>query len=470
MRAYLKKFLPLIFLSFCTEKPHNRELLQFNRNEELDVLSQVQKKPASKLSLPTGTVVSYQFTELENAHSLHEKDPHISLIPASVTKILSSYASLEILGESYKFHTKLFENDHEWILQSEGDPLLKLSSLDSILQKIKETPGKSHLNYAPYFFDNESVISKYFDPYHTYNPGVSALSIKENLLEITYKESSDTLFNRFFPSNNLLWNKNPQKELLSPLSKTELSDLWQIDYEKWKDLSLKSKRKISEIITLKNAGESLIRAISQSLKLDNPIESNPQNSKLVMDITSPAISESIADILYRSDNLAIELLCAKSFEGTLKSNAENLQNYLLNTLSLNVHKDKVEIDRCSGLSPLNKISANLFSEFLKSTALKKFSGKDFYKYFVKKEYDGKVFYQKTGYLSFVRGIAGILEGPNNKHYIAVILINHPEYREILNDGTENPRYQEALDHLDKWDSETKAYRDTLLANWFSEIH
>ncbi|MBP7844298.1 MAG: D-alanyl-D-alanine carboxypeptidase [Proteobacteria bacterium] len=470
MRAYLKKFLPFIFLSFCTEKPHTKELFQFNRIEELDVLSQVQTTKASKLSLPAGTVVSYQFTELESTQILHEKDPNSVLIPASVTKILSSYAALDILGESYKFHTKLFENPNEWIIESGGDPLLKLSSLDSILQKIKNSATKSQLNYAPYFFDNESVISKYFDPYHTYNPGVSALSIKENLLELSYKESSDTLFNHFFPSTNLIWNESPQKELLSPLSKTELSDTWQIDHEKWNDLSLKSKRKISEIIPLKNAGNSLIEAMSQSLKLGNPIESNPQNSKLAMDITSPPISESLADILYRSDNLAIELLCAKSFEGTLKNNAENLQNYLLNTLHINVNKNEIELDRCSGLSPLNKISAKLFSEFLKTTALKKFSGKDYYKYFVKKDYEGKVFYQKTGYLSYVRGIAGILEGPNNKHYIAVIIMNHPEYREILNEGPESPRYQEALDHLDKWDSETKAYRDTLLANWFSEIH
>lgn len=470
MRSILKKFLPLMFLSFCTEKPHNNELIQFSRDEELDVLSQVKKTQASKLSLPTGTIVSYQFIGLENDKILHEKVPHNALIPASVTKILSSYAALNILGDTFKFHTKLYEKDNEWILEGGGDPLLARSSLDSILKKIKEAPAKTHLNYAPHFIENESVISQYFDPYHTYNPGVSALSIKENLLELNYRESSDTLFNNLFPSTNLIWNEQSQTQLLSPLSKTELSDVWQIDHEKWNDLSLKSKRKISEIITLKNAGDSLIKAMSQSLKFDNPIESNPQNSQLIMDIASPAITQSLAEILYRSDNLAIELLCAKSFEGTLKNNAEGLQDYLLSNLDLNINKNEIEIDRCSGLSPLNKISANLFSEFLKTTALKKFSTKDFYKYFVKKEYEGKVFYQKTGYLSYVRAIAGILEGANNKHYIAVILINHPEYREILNEGPESSRYQEALDHLDKWDSDTKAYRDTLLANWFSEIH
>ena len=69
-------------------------------------------------------------------YSFNEKAP---MTPASTLKLITSAASIDTLGNDYKFSTKLYKstnNDLYFVLG--GDPFLKTSDLEDLLEVAKE--------------------------------------------------------------------------------------------------------------------------------------------------------------------------------------------------------------------------------------------------------------------------------------------------------------------------------------------
>lgn len=89
---------------------------------------------------------------LDNGEVIYEKHQRRTFIPASVTKLFTSYAALHYLGENYKFATTLYLDNQDVTssnlnsniyLKFSGDPSLTLNDLNQIFSKLKKLDVKS---------------------------------------------------------------------------------------------------------------------------------------------------------------------------------------------------------------------------------------------------------------------------------------------------------------------------------------
>jgi len=78
--------------------------------------------------------VSYIVVEADTGHAVLSLNPETPRSPASTIKALTTYASLDLLGPSYTWHTKALVRgkledgvlDGDLILQGGGDPYMTL--------------------------------------------------------------------------------------------------------------------------------------------------------------------------------------------------------------------------------------------------------------------------------------------------------------------------------------------------------
>lgn len=107
--------------------------------------------------------------DVDSGEVIYQKHPTRTFVPASTTKLFTSYAAMHYLGSDYKFSTSLYvekKNLTKDILQSNvgikfsGDPSLKFEDLLSILHSLKDL-GITQIN-GDFIVDN-SIFPKHDD-------------------------------------------------------------------------------------------------------------------------------------------------------------------------------------------------------------------------------------------------------------------------------------------------------------------
>lgn len=131
--------------------------------------------------------------------------PDESFAPASVSKVGTAVAALEVLGGEHRFATRLFVDGHiqgetlhgNVYLQGGGDPLLDNGGLRDLAQSLA-TAGIRRV--AGRFVYDETLLPAYsrIDALQpdaaSYNPGISALSLNFNRVEMQWRREADNSF------------------------------------------------------------------------------------------------------------------------------------------------------------------------------------------------------------------------------------------------------------------------------------
>jgi D-alanyl-D-alanine carboxypeptidase/D-alanyl-D-alanine-endopeptidase (penicillin-binding protein 4) len=172
------------------------------RTELQKILEQPEYKNAS---------IGIQFIDLENGLPIFELNPEKLMIPASTLKIVTSAAALEILGDGYRFKTKIgyvgeilkaSELKGDLVIVGGGDPTLGSEYFNHVescrdfvniwVQKIKaagirKINGNIILDGSLY--DSEKIPPTWIwgDIGNYYGAGASALTCYDNLFRITFK-------------------------------------------------------------------------------------------------------------------------------------------------------------------------------------------------------------------------------------------------------------------------------------------
>ncbi len=121
-----------------------------------------------------------------------------ALIPASVTKIPTTVAALGILGPDYRFETGLHATGGveggrllgDLYLRGGGDPVLTSEHLLDLVQRLRAL-GVTRLSgsflYDPSLLQSFSRIDPIQPETALYNPGVSALSLNHNIIQLRWR-------------------------------------------------------------------------------------------------------------------------------------------------------------------------------------------------------------------------------------------------------------------------------------------
>ena len=365
-------------------------------------------------------------------------------MPASTLKIITLCASLDTLGDNYKFSTKLYKNtNNELFLKLGADPFLSSSDLNKLMDTAvhqKKIVSPKNIYIDDFIFDKTEWGEgwQWDDDLNPLMPKFSAYNIDKNLLDIiiapTNLNSPANIYtNKFYPVTFM--------NLVTTGNATEIK--------------LNRNNNIApDIITAQGTVKNLF---TEQIPINNPkryfilrLEDAIKSSKmdyygkfyqkkvptkdiyLVSSIEHP-ISSAINAILKNSNNFVAETifkLAGAKFvnnTGSLENSKKMLQAYLQ---KLELNSEDIKIVDGSGVSKNNIINADFMTEFLVknyTTKLKEYlptSGEGTLT-------DRMLYFKdnlkaKTGTLSDVSSIAGYITSRSGKTYAFDIMINDPK--------------------------------------------
>lgn len=147
------------------------------------------RQALKRASIPE-TAIGVYVREVGAERPLLSVNADVSMNPASVMKIVTTYAGLEMLGPSYTWRTEVYANGNlengrlqgDLIIKGYGDPSLNLENFWLLLRQVrqaglKDISGDLVLDYSYYNFPAEDPGAFDGKRYKTYNVAPEALLV-----------------------------------------------------------------------------------------------------------------------------------------------------------------------------------------------------------------------------------------------------------------------------------------------------
>lgn len=381
--------------------------------------------------------VGLSIYDQENKAQVYEHQGAQNFIPASNTKILTLYASLEMLGDSIPALKYSIQNDSLFFWGT-GDPTLGYANFKS--QKVVDflKNAKQQLFYIPNNYNDPfyGYGWNYDDYQEYYQVEKTAFPVDGNTVVLTSNANGELQINppllkKFFTAKPMHSKKEFRAE----------RNLWSNDFSIPNHLQPPTKYyqeiplKTSTALTLEVLEEKINRKITPVLK---PF---PKNFKIIY---SEKTDDVLRQMMLPSDNFLAEqllLVCASTLGDTLSTEAV-IEHVKKNYLS-DIAKEIQWVDG-SGLSRFNLVSPNSFVSILQKINSKVNNEERLHSFFpagglngtLKRAYgtaNGKAFvWAKTGTLTNNYNQSGYLITKKGKKLIFSFMNNNflPDASEI----------------------------------------
>lgn len=342
-----------------------------------------------------GALISVSVKEIASQKILFEKNSTIQLVPASIFKLLTTFAALEKLGSNFKFKTEIYYSgsiqdsilNGDIIVKGYGDPttesrFFKNSTLNEIAQSIKNLHIKAIKGHL--ILLNDYIRSRVCDnwTYEDVNNYYAAIPYSINIYDNQYHIYLKT--DKPHQCASLI-KIEPQYKNLPKILVTENNVIAReggdnayiygdpLDYNKRIEGSIPP---FQNEYSIEGAlphpprmfAESLIQQINQYKIQIHPhqyrISEDTFNLKklhLVQTFYSPALSDIIQLTNLHSINLFAEALLYQLGNGDYEKGKRELLTF---AKKLGIANNEISIDDACGLSRLNGISTNAMTELL----------------------------------------------------------------------------------------------------------
>lgn len=134
--------------------------------------------------------------ELSTGAPVFEYEAERSLNPASNHKLVTAAAALELLGDDYRFETRVLRDGDALVIVGEGDPSLQEEDLEALASEVAERVDLHEIRRV--VVDDTAFSERRFGPgYDPEGPGVSymapsgALSLQFNTVEIEVQGAAE---------------------------------------------------------------------------------------------------------------------------------------------------------------------------------------------------------------------------------------------------------------------------------------
>jgi D-alanyl-D-alanine carboxypeptidase/D-alanyl-D-alanine-endopeptidase (penicillin-binding protein 4) len=380
--------------------------------------------------------------------------------PASVVKVLSTYASLLKLGFDYRFPTKFYIAGSvrngvlhgDIVVKGFGDPTLDSKDLDSIVKKIYQKGIRKitgHIIIDRSYFRVGTKDSSGFDEnrYSPYNAMPDAMMFNERISTICVTPNQNTVYKKIFDGSYTLVNKlqrvnKPCRGRYSwPSVRIDKTKVAPTVLLRGKISKKCGKRNICKVIT--KPYKSFYYAFKEKLKKEGIVVKGnmrlrrvPSKARLLLIHYSDTLEKIVSKTAKKSNNLyarhLLLTLGAKTYgaPATLTKGRRAVESILRAKGALGL--GSLDIDNGSGLSRTAKITAKLLSgmydhaytrygeRWLHTLSIAGVDGT------IKKRFRGTIVksraWMKTGTLKRVKNIGGYVKSKSGKLYTAVILV------------------------------------------------
>jgi len=384
-----------------------------------------------------------------------------SRTPASVIKVLSTYAAILKLGFNYKFPTQFYMRGSlsngvlqgDLIVKGFGDPTLSSKDLNDIVQNIY-THGihtiKGNIIIDRSYFKVGTKDSSRFDenPYSPYNAMPDAMMFNERVSTICVTPNQNSVTKKTVDHSYKVLNKlqpvnKPCRGRYSwPGIKIDKNQVIPVVLLQGKISKRCGKRNICKVLT--KPYRSFYYALKEKLKSKGidvsgtiRLKKVPKSATLLFTHYSQPLEKIISKTAKKSNNLyarhLLLFLGAKQYgaPATLDKGRRAVEYILRSKGALGF--GTLKIDNGSGLSRSAKITAKLLADMY-DNAYKKYgqrwmntlsiAGVDGT---IKKRFRGTPVknraWMKTGTLKRVKNIGGYVKSKSGKLYAVVILVN-----------------------------------------------
>ena len=386
--------------------------------------------------------------------------------PASVIKVLTTYASLLKFGFQYRWPTQFYYNGSlrhgtlkgDLVIKGFGNPTLSSEDLEGIVSRIK-TQGIRNITgniiIDRSYFKVGNRDSSRFDnhPYSPYNAMPDAMMFNERTSTISItpktrvvrKETPDYSYKVI---NQLKFVNKPCRGKYAWVdSKVDESQAVPRVFLKGKLSKRCAERKVCKVIT--KPYKAFYYALKEKLKEEGVkvkgtlrLRRVPQNAKALFTYYSEPLEKIVSKTAKESNNLfARHLLLhlgAKVYgaPATVDKGRKAIMDILKEKGALS--QGRLRIDNGSGLSRTSKISAKILADmyehaysrygnrWMKTLSI---AGEDGT---IKKRFANTIVenraWMKTGTLKYVKNIGGYVKNRWGRLYTVVILINSPKAR------------------------------------------
>ncbi len=388
----------------------------------------------------------------------------VSRNPASVMKLLTSYAALDLLGPSYRWKTQFYGLNYPkqgllegglWIKGS-GDPTMNTAALNEVASELRQKYSLNEIccevvldqtAYAKQNFDAAAFDAK---PYRAYNAPAEAIMLNQQAVRLQFSPSANGLVTVVYPQ----W-KTLIKSIDVKLTDGDCSD--------WKN-ALKIKREGQTLSVQggfpKSCGDKYIdinwmdgsdyfgnvlasvwEGVGGHWHKKSPftikVASVPQNAVLLTEHTSETLAEAMREMNKSSNNViarSMYLSLSRAGDETQIANPAKSEQVLkawLKTKGL-IFPELV-LENGAGLSRVERISAEhlgallvsayhspVMPELMASLPIYGVDGT------LKSRKDSPLYgraHLKTGSLDGVRTIAGYVLDAKGRRWVMVVLAN-----------------------------------------------
>ncbi|MCS7245171.1 MAG: D-alanyl-D-alanine carboxypeptidase/D-alanyl-D-alanine-endopeptidase [candidate division WOR-3 bacterium] len=308
-----------------------------------------------------GTTIAIIFYDLEKDSLIYEYNSKRRLPPASIQKVITTFAAIKLFKSDFKFKTYFFKHNNDLYLFPNADPLLDENALLKIAKDISSLGYKkfSNLYYDDSYFTKSRYPSGWFwdDIEQAYAPAISPLILNEGVFSIQYQaipkhNFGDLLYVKLISSNKnnyevendtviVYGDFSKYKNLVFPQKEPEQFFLWS-----FKNALYKNNVKVENVKGYKE--------LPPDAELIYIYESSPIDS--VLKYMNSVSSNLISEIVLRSIGVWLYSV------GDWKNGIKGVKNILfLEGIDTNF----VMIDG-SGLSRYNLIPAKTFIDIFKS--------------------------------------------------------------------------------------------------------
>jgi D-alanyl-D-alanine carboxypeptidase/D-alanyl-D-alanine-endopeptidase (penicillin-binding protein 4) len=409
----------------------------------------------AKSSTFKGTQFSYALINLDSGKMIESKMAEKPMILASVSKLLTFYFALKVLGPNDRFRTEIYKDGKviEGVLKGDlylkgyGAPYFTVNHIISLIHQIKNQGIKKVEGQFLYDSSEQWAYPRISDlglDDQPDNPSLGALNVEFNRFQVWTK-------------SNLI--RPPLKHLVVRSKKDQAEGL-RFKFgpgEKGREVWLKNSRmrmKSIENLPSKNSNLFTSSFFHYLAQLHGLNLSFPLNKKVPKRATLFAFHNGLPLIrlaslgLEYSNNLIAEMAMLKAVKKLLKE-----KKTLLNSASHMHHwfKEKfpkikwkgAQFSNASGLNLYNRMGTGAMAELLYNLKNVDFNNRSFWSLLSINGHSGGLLkrldhpslayriYGKTGSLYYVNNLAGYLMGKSGKRYAFALFSTHEKKRKLL---------------------------------------
>jgi D-alanyl-D-alanine carboxypeptidase/D-alanyl-D-alanine-endopeptidase (penicillin-binding protein 4) len=443
------------------------------------------------------TDIGYALFDPFDGRLLEEHRADEPRIPASTTKVVTTVAALQILGPEYRFTTSLFTSGKvrgktlqgSVYLHGGGDPTLTTDDLREVaaaLNRAGITQVTGAFGFDESFLFSMNEIDTRQPLAASYNPGLSALSVNYNRIQLRWKRNKGSAAfaatavsvadGGLIPLEAITTGALPRgvDRRIAFLPDGAALDRWLLA----PTLPARGKAMLPVKTAPGRITALLFHTLCQQQGIELPPPQSatvPQDAQLLYAHHSRPLATIVAGTLYYSNNLSAELIgqvATRTLWGrplSLQESASTLAAWYRRTLSASDWRGFVSANH-SGLSTATRHTPRQMAAILRHgwtlpVGRSRFSQLLASPPWVQRENEApRAIKAKSGTLSYADGLVGYMTTTHGRQLGFVILLTDFARRAAL-DATLDVRIIDPPPAAVAWTNRAKALEHALVTNW-----